>query len=81
MVKANKRAQKYYAVTFKFGVRLPRNYKEAFRLDQENSNEYWKEAIDAELGQLDQYKTFKDLGKRGRVPEGYQMIPIRIVLT
>ena len=38
MVNANKHAQRCNAVTCKFGVRLPRNVKEAHRLDAENGN-------------------------------------------
>ena len=52
MVNANKRAQRYNAVVYKFGVRLPRNVKEARRLDEENDNSLWADAIATELGQL-----------------------------
>eukprot|EP00977_Amphora_coffeiformis_P026761 scaffold29925_cov122-Amphora_coffeaeformis.AAC.1 len=38
MVNQNKRAQRFNAVTYKFGVRLPRNVPEAYRLDEKNGN-------------------------------------------
>ena len=48
-------------------------------LDCENSNTYWEDAIEAETGQLFEYKVFKDLGKNAAVPKGYQLIKLRIV--
>ena len=79
MVKANKRAQRYNAIVYKFGVQLPRNIKEAKMLDEQNGNTYWQDAMDAEIAQLHQYKTFCDLGKTARIPTGYQQIPVRMV--
>ena len=40
MVNASKRAQRYNAITYKFGVRVPRTVKEAKQLDEENGNRY-----------------------------------------
>ena len=36
MLNQSKRSQRYNAITYKFGVRLPRNVKEAYQLDAEN---------------------------------------------
>ncbi len=79
MVNANKRAQRYNSVTYKFGVRLPRNVKEAYTLDAQNGNTYWKDAMELEISQLMEYKTFKDMGRHASVPPGYQQIPLRMV--
>jgi hypothetical protein len=79
MINANKRAQRYNAVTYKFGIRLPRNVKEAYELDRVNKNTHWADAIKLELEQLTEYKTFHDLGKNASVPTGYQKIPFRWV--
>ena len=79
MVSASKRAQRFNAITYKFGVRIPRNVKEAIRLDEENGNTYWQDAMDRELLQLDEYKVYHSIGKSTRVPTGYQMIPLRMV--
>ena len=43
---------------FQFGVRVPRNYKEALVLDKPNSNNHWQEAIQKELDQIKEYETF-----------------------
>ena len=79
MVNANKRAQRYNSIVYKFGVRIPRNVKEAYDLDEENKNTYWADAINTELGQIIDYKVFRSLGKNASKPDGYQEIPIRIV--
>jgi len=79
MVNGNKKAQRYNAITYKFGVRVPRNVKEAYELDRKNGNDYWQKSMEAEMAQLMEYETFKDLGKNGRVPPGYQLIPLRMV--
>ena len=55
MVQANKQAQKYNAITYKFGVRLPRTIKEAYKLNRQNRNNYWREAIEQEMAQLLEY--------------------------
>ena len=55
MVNAAKRAQRYNEIAYKFGVRLPRNVKEAYRLDEENGNTYWADAIKKEIGQIMDY--------------------------
>ena len=35
--------------TYKFGVKIPRNYKEALNFDKDNNNRLWGEAIESEL--------------------------------
>ncbi len=79
MVNANKRAQRYNAICYKFGVRLPRSVEEAKRLDAENGNTFWQDAMDLELQQLFDYCTFRSIGKNASVPNGYQRIPVRMV--
>ena len=58
---------------------IPQNKKEAMMLDHENRNTYWQDAIEAETGQLFEYKVFKDTGKNAAVPKGYQLIKLHIV--
>ena len=79
MINASKRKQRFDAVIYKFGVRVPRDAKEAKRLDAENGNTYWQDAMDLELSQVLEYDTFKSLGRTARVPDGYQQIPVRFV--
>ena len=71
---------------FKFGYQVPRDYKEAMTLDKINGNTLWKDAIDKEIEQLDEYSTFKDLGSaqwdRGKVtnaPSDHKKIRVHLV--
>ena len=44
--------------TYKFGIRVPDNVAHALQLDKENGNTYWRDAINKELTETDQYDTF-----------------------
>ena len=41
---------------YKFGVEIPKYVKHALDFDWKNGNNLWKEAIEKELAQLDQFK-------------------------
>ena len=45
MINNSKRYQLRTAPRYKFGVRVPRNYKEALELDKANGNDCWQEAV------------------------------------
>ena len=64
---------------YKFGVAIPRNYNNAINLDKENNNTLWKDAIDKEMSQIKEYKTFTDHGKGRIPPKGYKKIPVHLV--
>ena len=66
---------------FKFGYEIPRDYADAVRLDTQNGNTKFQDAIGVELSQIDDYNTFEDKGKAiyedGKVingPDGYKKI-------
>jgi hypothetical protein len=40
---------RYQKRTHKFGIRLPKTVEEALRLDRENGNHYWHDAIAKEI--------------------------------
>jgi len=63
---------------FKYGVQVPRSYREAMLLDQKNGNNLWKEAIQKEMNQILDFKTFKPLKKGTPVPKGYTRIPVHL---
>ena len=71
MLNQSRRRSKASAVRYKFGVQIPRNAREAYRLDKENGNTLWADAIAAEIGQLNDYSTFEDLGKNNPTPPGH----------
>ena len=45
----NKVKKKYWRTTHKFGIRLPKTIDEALRLDAENGNHMWEDAIKKEM--------------------------------
>jgi hypothetical protein len=69
------------APTFKFGVQVPRSKTEAYALDKKNGNSKWVEAMQTELSQLLEYKTFEDKGHIKDVgkPQGYTFIRCHFV--
>ena len=48
-------------------------------IDERNGNTKWQDAEKLELCQLNEYHTFKNLGKQGRPPPGYTKIRVRFV--
>ena len=47
---------------FKFGVKVPRTFEDAVRLDKENGNTKWAVTRAKEMEQSFEYKTFTVLG-------------------
>jgi hypothetical protein len=64
---------------YKFGVRVPRHRGEAHALDKANGNTLWQDAIATEMSQLDDYGTFRSLGKGAPVPKNYKRINIHCI--
>ena len=64
---------------FMFGTQVPRDYREARRLDERNGNTKWRDAEKTELAQLDEYSTFQDKGKGHVLPPEYQKIRVHFV--
>ena len=67
------------APIYMFGVQVPRTSHEARILDEKNGNTKWRDAEKQELVQLDDFDTFKDKGKNGSPPQGYQKIRVHFV--
>ena len=64
---------------YKYGFQVPRNHEEAVFIDEKNGNTKWQDSEKLEIGQLDEYNTFKSLGKNAPVPPGFQKIPCHMV--
>eukprot|EP00979_Chaetoceros_neogracilis_P009185 scaffold2090_cov151-Chaetoceros_neogracile.AAC.2 len=73
------RSAKMQNDVFKFGFQVPRGVSQALALDKANGNNLWKEALEKEIGQLLDYKTFQILPRGERAPEGYTRVPLIIV--
>jgi len=68
------KAKQRNAIKYKFGIGIPRNFREAVELDKENSNTLWQDALTKEMDQIKTYKTFTDLEKGTKIPKGDQKI-------
>ena len=68
-----------YAPKFKFGVQVPTSPRNALELDRRNKDTLWKESMDKELKQINDYKTFIILEAHEPLPPGYKRIPYHMV--
>ena len=66
---------------YMFGYEVPKDYKHAITLDSKNRNTKWKDCTELEMRQLDEYDTFKDIGLKAAVPNGYKRIRVHLVFT
>ena len=84
-VKQSRIHQVRASARYQHGFQVPRDYNDAMRLDKENGNTHWQDAMDLELTQIHEYKVFKDTGKaqfhNGKVviPDGFQKIRVHFV--
>ena len=62
-VKQSRIRQVRASVRYQHGFQVPKDYNDAMRLDKENGNTHWQDAMDLELTQIHEYKVFKDTGK------------------
>jgi len=68
------------APRYQYGFEVPRDYDHAVRLDRQNGNTMWQDAIALEMKQLDEYDTFKDTGQK-EPPDGYKKIRCHFVFA
>lgn len=68
-----------YGPKFKFGVQVPNSPRHAMELDKRNRDNLWKESMDKELKQINDYETFIVLEDHEPLPEGYRKIPYHMV--
>ena len=84
-VKQSRIRQVRASARYQHGFQVPKDYNDAIRLDKENSNTHWQDAMDLELTQIHEFKVFKDTGKaqfhNGKVvtPDGFQKIRVHFV--
>ena len=62
------------AKRYKYGFEVPRNHQDAMRLDAKYKNSKWRDAKIIKLEQINDYKSFKDLGYKAPIPKGYKKI-------
>ena len=59
---------------FKCGIELPRDHVDAVRLNKENGNSLWQEAMALEMKLMEDYSVFEDAGEHAHVPPGCKNI-------
>ncbi|MGH7955023.1 MAG: reverse transcriptase domain-containing protein [Gloeomargaritales cyanobacterium] len=64
-----------------FGIRVPKNVKEAYALDAINGNKLWAEAIDKEMGALEKMECFEYHEPTYKPGPDYQYAPLRLIFT
>ena len=76
------------SIRYKYGFEVPKDYKDALRIDKENDNTKWQDAIDLELDQIKEYKVFQHLepatwerAKLQNTPKNHEKIKIHLVLA
>ena len=68
---------------YQFGFLIPKDYKQALQLDEQNGNSKWYDATKLEMDQINEYiRSFKTMGKPNMIPnrERYQM-PQMVIRT
>ena len=84
-VKQSRICQVRASARYQHGFQVPKDFNDAIRLDKENSNTHWQDAMDLELTQIHEYKAFKDTGKvqfhdgKAVTPDGFQKIRVHFV--
>lgn len=79
MSKQSKLRSYKHSIKYKYRFQVPRDYKEAIKLDKENGNKKLQEATILEIAQLKEYATFIDLGKGGIPPSFSKRISVHVV--
>jgi len=64
---------------FKYGFEIPRDYNHAVKLDRQNGNTNWQDAVALEMQQLDEYDTFKSHGIDAVLSPDYKKIRVHLV--
>ena len=74
---------KYWRTVEKFGIRVPKTVEEAMRLDRENGNSLWNDAIQKEMKHVmpafSRAKCTLDEAKAGKELVGYQKISCHLI--
>jgi hypothetical protein len=67
------------APKYMYRYEVPKDYEHAVILDKRNGNDKWVESTKLEMAQHDEYNTFTDKGKDGKVPEGFKKIRVHLI--
>lgn len=71
------RTARYLKKTHKFGIEVPKSVEDALRIDKENGNHFWRDAIAKEMKEV--RAAFKILDDNAPDPVGYQKIRCHMI--
>ena len=89
-IKQSKIRQVRRSAVYQFGFLIPKDYKQALQLDEQNGNSKWYDATKLEMDQINEYKVFQDHGKAqydpkskqvSNAPNGYQKIRVHLIFA
>ena len=78
------------SAVYQFGLLIPKDYKQALQLDEQNGNSKWYDVTKLEMDQINEYKVFQDHGKAqydpksrkvSNAPNGYQKIRVHLIFA
>ena len=69
------------APKYQYGYQVPHDYAQAVKLDEKAGNTKWQDATKLEMGQLDEYDTFKNHGLNGKPPDNYKKIRVHLIFA
>ena len=78
------------SAVYQFGFEIPKDYKHALQLDEQNGNSKWYDATKLEMDQINECKVFQDHGKAqydpksrkvSNGPNGYQKIRVHLIFA
>ena len=76
------------SAVYQFGILIPKDYKQALQLEEQNGNSRWYDATKLEMDQINEYQVFQDHGKAkidpksrkvSNAPDGYQKIRVHLI--
>ena len=68
-----------YGAKYKYGIKVPKDYDEAVDLDKANQNTLWQDAVKKKMNQIIDCRTFKQLPRGSKKPQGYTFVPVHLV--
>src|SRR6476661_3733243 len=62
-----------------YGYEVPRDFRHAVEIDEQNGNTKWQDATKLELASMEAYQVFKDQGYKADPPPGYKVIRVHLI--
>lgn len=70
---------KYWQRTHKYGIKIPKNVEQAYKIDKENNNDYWRKAIEKEMKKIRDLETFRKYHQGPETLIGYQELTVHMI--